>query len=123
MCVVLDPDIIVASLAKSKVDFYIARSIVKADMQRPQRITITVDECQRAQVRCRTSGLGNVIADSSDLQFDAFLTRNSDVFKKISDRVYALIDEFLDAEEASQRLGHLISNSYPRFIRREFGFI
>lgn len=116
MCVVLDPDIIVASLATSKVSF------LKAKSNSSKSITITIDECKQAQMRSRTAALGNVVANSSDAQFESFLSRNKDVFQKISDKEYAISNEFCNAESVKKKFEPLISESYPKFVRKGFGF-
>lgn len=98
MCVILEADFIVGLTVKDK-------SVLNKLLRLNGELKFSVRDCIEKQRLCRTSGWGNVIAESTENDFKNYIGRNSEYFRLQPDGNYRVICENL-TDRASGELDY-----------------
>lgn len=99
MCIILNPDIIVASVVKRLYNFYSIldkhftkdKTISKAEHL--QKYDISIQDCLQRQLDAHFSSLGVVVADSDYSDFETFLESKNDTFVRCGYACYTLTEK------------------------------
>lgn len=83
MCVILEADFIVGLTVKGK-------SVLNTLLNSDSEIEFSIDDCLKRQQKCRCSGWGNVIAESTEDDFENYLRRNREYFELMPNGRYRI---------------------------------
>jgi len=95
MCVILEADFIVGLTIKGK-------SILNSLLNLSSEIEFSINDCLKKQQRCKSSGWGNVIAESTEDDFEEYLGRNRAYFELRPNGNYRVIRENINDKNSGE---------------------
>ena len=95
MCVILEADFIVGLTVNGK-------SILNDLLNLDSELEFSVNDCLKKQQRCKSSGWGNVIAESTEEDFEEYLRRNRDYFELRPNGNYRVIRKNINYKNSDQ---------------------
>ena len=84
MSLILEADFIVGLTVKGK-------ATINRWLNLDNEIEFSIDDCLKRQEKCKHSGWGNVIAESTEEDFENYLRRNLDYFELMPNGNYRVI--------------------------------
>lgn len=135
MCVVLKPDVIVASVVKRLYNFYSIldkhftkdKTISKAEHL--QKYHISIQDCIKRQQDAHFSSLGVVVADSDHSDFENFLESKNDTFVRCGYDCYTLTEKAKNyclsnnSDDINKLMDDIIDNAYSMSTLRALDII